>query len=250
MTVVFSIITKDGIVMAADRKISKIENHRLEGIGSKDKIIILDEYKIGVSYWGLATLDNKPIKEHIDKILSQLDGSLIDVDIFSEKCKSYFEQFTPPYLMGLHVAGYVGERPKLRHVFYNNQSKNFINEESNMEFHDQEGSRIPHTQEEEYVQFIALFNGENQIIEKILIKLPQEGGSGLAIDFDKLSVEEAIELAKLLITTTIYIQSFLKIYREIGTTCGNGIDIVTIKRDNIKKVVSNLTSIHINLTPP
>ena len=251
MTIVFTIITKDGIVMSADRKISRLQNNHIENIDSRDKIIVLECQKIGISYWGLATLNNKQIKDHINEVMKRFNNhEEINVDTFSEKCKAYFEQFEPPCPMGLHIAGYVNGKPKLRHLFHEqwHDKKEFTNEESNIEFHDGLGRRIPHKRREEYINLISLFNGENQIISNILNILPQLGGLNFAIDFEKLSLTDAIELSKLLITTTIYIQNFLKVYRRVGTTCGNGLDIITIKENEIKQEVVNLTSVSIDIT--
>lgn len=250
MTIVFTIITKDGIVMSADRKISYYQNNHFVDVGSRDKIIVLEDHKIGISYWGMATIDHEQIKDHVDKIVGLFNNhEEINVDTLSEKCKVYFEQFEPQYPMGLHIAGYVDGKAKLRHVFHEmwHDKKEFTNEESNIEFHDGLGRRIPHTIKEEHINLISLFNGENQIINNILNILPQFGGLNLAIDFEKLSLTDAINLSELLITTTIYIQNFMKIYRNNGKNCGNGLDIVTITEQEIKKKIPSLTTVSIDI---
>ena len=56
-------------------------------------------------------------------------------------------------------------------------------------------------------------------------------GPYYGIDFTKLPLQKAKELAKVLISTTIKMQEFLKGYELKGKTCGNGINIITIRKD-------------------
>jgi hypothetical protein len=249
MTIILTISSKEGIVMSADRKISVMENQQIRDVGSRDKIIVFDNYRIAVSYWGLATLQSIQMREHLRNIESQMleNGEPINVDSFASKLKEYLQNYTPRINMGFHVAGYLDDKPKVRHVFHENwhSPNEFTNEESNIESHNETGNRISHTPSEDYIPYLSLFNGDNAVIQSLLLTLPAFRGSNYSLDL--LTLNETTELAKLLISTTVNLQHFLRGYRRVGRTCGNGIDIVEITSSTINRVERNLQNVILNV---
>lgn len=237
LTIVLTISSPQGIVMAADRKITRIENGTIEDLGVRDKLIILDEHQIAVAYWGLATLNRVRITDHIDSIrASMLDsGEQITVNTFAEEMMEYFQQFSPPTSMGFHIAGYLDNNPQIRHVFHVDWHglNEFTNEDSNVESHNQ-GIRRPHTRSEDYIPYLSLFNGDNTIIQSLLLSIPAFHGSPYTLDYERFSLAETEELVKLLTSLTIYLPRFLRGYRRVGRPCGNGLDIVKITSSNIQ----------------
>ena len=224
--------------MAADRKITRIENRTIRDVGERDKLVVLDEHGIAIAYWGLATLNRIRMTDHIDSVrLSMLDrGEQITVDTFAERITEYFQEFNPPEAMGFHIAGYLGNNPRIRHVFHEDwhDQNEFTNEETNIEFHDQEGNRHPHTQSEDYIPYLSLFNGDNVIVQSLLLSIPGFYGSSYAVDLGRLSLSETVEIVKLLSSLTIYLPRFLRGYRQVGRICGNGLDVATITPTNIE----------------
>jgi hypothetical protein len=238
--------------MAADRKISRVVNNQIEDVDSRDKLEVFEEPRIGVSYWGLATLNGIPMRDHLEKVKTRILEAhrVLNVDSFAQELEEYLHNFYPNHQMGFHIAGYQEGLPRIRHVFHvdwHNRNE-FTNENSNMEFHDAQGNRIPHTSQENYIPYLSLFNGDNIVVQGLLLLVPHFKGLNYALDYETLNLEEAINLSKLLISTTIHLQSYLRGYRRVGRTCGNGLDIVTITPTEISWVGRNLETVEFNVT--
>jgi hypothetical protein len=238
--------------MAADRKISRVVNSQIEDVGSRDKLVALEESRVGVSYWGLATLDGIPMRDHLEKVKTRILEAhrTLNVDSFAHELEQYLHDFSPDYQMGFHIAGYQEGMPRIRHVFHVNwhNRNEFTNENSNVEFHDAKGNRVPHTPKEDYIPFLSLFNGDNMVVQSLLLLIPHFRGLNYALDYETLSLEEAVNLSKLLISTTIHLQNFLRGYRRIGRTCGNGLDVVKITPREISWVERDLQTVEFNIT--
>lgn len=213
-------------------------------------MIILANYRIAIAYWGLATLNGNRIADHIDSVKTSMDdcGEQITVDTFAERITEYFQEFNPPKAMGFHIAGYLGNNPRIRHVFHVDwhNPNEFTNEETNVEFHDHQGNRQPHTPSEYYIPFLSLFNGDNVIVQSLLLTIPGFHGSPYTLDLAKFSLNETVELVKLLSSVTIYLPQFLRGYRQVGRTCGNGLDVATITPTNIE-ISRNIQTIEFSL---
>jgi len=237
--------------MAADRKISTITDNRIRNVGSRDKIVVFKASRMAISYWGLATLSGRQMREHLITVRSQIleAKQTLDVDTFSNRLRDYLQQYIPGRNMGFHVAGYVDGQPRIRHVFHADwhPSNGFTSEESNRAFHDGQGRRIPHTQNGDYVPYISLFNGDNAIVQSLLLSIPAFRGLNYVLDYEALSLEKAIRLAQLLISTTIYFQKFLRGCTQIGRTCGNGLDVVRITPSKIEWVCRNLKTVNFDV---
>lgn len=238
MTIVLTISSPEGIVMAADRRITQIQNRTIRNVDERDKLIVLGDCRIAVAYWGLATLNGNRITDHIESVKNSMEDceDQITVDAFAERITEYFQEFNPPTAMGFHIAGYLGNNPKIRHVFHQDwhDTNEFTNEETNIEFHDHQGNRRPHTPSEDYIPFLSLFNGDNVIVQSLLLSIPGFHGSPYTLDLEKFSLNETVELVKLLTSVTIYLPQFLRGYRQVGRTCGNGLDVVKITPTNIE----------------
>jgi hypothetical protein len=251
MTIILTVSSRDGIVMAADRKISTIEGHRIRDIGSRDKIVLFEEEGIVASYWGLATLQDRPMREHLMTVKTRMleAEQPLNVDTFSEQLLQHLQRHTPQRNMGIHVAGYLENRPKIRHVFHVDwhTTNGFTNEESNVAFHNVEGRRVPHTGSEDYVPYISLFNGDNAIVQSMLLSIPAFRGLNYALDYETLSLKETVSLAELLVSTTIHLQKFLRGYRRVGRTCGNGLDIATITPSGVEWAGRSLGTVNFDV---
>lgn len=250
LTIVLTIASRDGIVMAADRRITQIRNQTIQLIDEREKLIILNENRIAIAYWGLATLNGVRMSDHIGSIKNSMEENEeeINVDSIAERISNYFQQYDLPQPMGFHIAGYLNHRPKIRHVFHQNfhEPNEVTNEETNIEFHDIQGNRQPHTPTEDYVPYLSLFNGDNVIVQSLLLSLPGFFGQIYNVDLARFSLDETQKLVKLLSSITIYLPQFLRGYREVGRTCGNGLDVATITSDAIN-IERNVRSFRFDL---
>lgn len=237
MTIVLTISKEEWIVVASDRKITTKDNDNIVDVDSRDKIIPFVEDHLLTAYWGLARIEEVTVNTHLTTVKESFNsGEIIDVDTFSEKCKDYFEALDIRIPMGI-ICGFKDNRPKVRHVFHEHyhDPHDFINEETNILMHDTEGNPIYHTDGHDYIDKIYLYNGENEVIRLLLNELkkiyPNSNKLNFDYDFSRFTIDDIINLAKIFVTTTIYLQNFLTAYRKHGRTCGNGIDIYVLKPD-------------------
>jgi len=252
MTIVISAITKEGIIMGADRLITIEDNGKIKPVDSRNKIIPFSNDKFCTSYWGLASYNGMGMDKHLGKIYSDTkNDDDVTVSTYAEYCKNYFEKFHfgRREVMGIHIAGYENGKPVLRHVFHEewNQTGELVNENCNVEYHDYMGRKIPYNKDRSYEKYIALFNGDNIIVRSILSSLPTERGNKFLIDWENLSWEESLKAIKLLMATTINLQKFIKYYRTVGDYCGKGLDIYKITADEVREEVSEDTDYEITI---
>jgi hypothetical protein len=204
------------MVLATDRRITSIdESGNVLGYRDNvDKIFRFSKSQIGVSYWGLASFGSDAMLDRLKDFEKTKVDSKDDVNVVSEKLAGYLEGFTPKIetSMGLHVAGYCRNKgdmyPQLRHVFHvkwHNPGQ-FTNENSNQEYHLPDGKKCSH----KYDPFVALFNGDNTIANALFNFLPEIYPSRKQqIILDLLSLDESINLARLIIGASASILDFL-----------------------------------------
>jgi len=225
----------EGIVLAADRRII-FPGNIFDDI---DKIYEFSTVQVGGSYWGLATISGRSVLDHLSEFERTSIRSGDDVNSISEKLKSYLENLSPKIKqpMGIHVAGYCKELggelyPQLRHIFHVSWHRDgeFTNEDSNREYHLENGTRISHA----YEPFIALFNGDYAVANALFLFLPTlSSKSRRQIILDLLSLAECIGLARLIIHTSSDILNYLfTLYGEKAIEAVYGINIATITKED------------------
>lgn len=209
MTSIFTILCPEGIVMAADSRISyQLYPNNPDILGYDDnvkKIYQFETINVGVSYWGLAAFQGETVLEHLEKFDESHANKNDNVDSIAEKLKNYLESIEPKIKrrMGLHVAGYVNNAPKLHHVFHEswNTAGEFENEDCHKEYHIRPyGYTVSYRERREY---LALFNGDN-LIANALFNYAPLFHPYYAITPLSLRLSDCVELAKLIISTSIY----------------------------------------------
>jgi len=214
MTSTLTLSCPEGIVFATDRRITRVDK---DGNIKKyqdniDKIYKFSKVPIGASYWGLATVNSRTMLGHFKRFEETNVASKDDVNSISEKLKNYLESLKIEDSMGVHLAGYCRNDdelyPQLRHVFHTSWhlSGEFTNENSNQEYHLEDGTKRVYC----YEPFIALFNGDNAIANAFFNFLPNiyPNWKGRII-LDRLRLRDSIRLAKMVITTSGDILDFL-----------------------------------------
>lgn len=171
------------------------------------KIYHVSKVNLGISYWGLAEIQKKPILD----FLIEFEESCIDktdtINEISEKLKNYLQDLKPKIQsrMGLHLVGYVKKEeeyiPRLRHVFHErwHSAGEFTNENSNIECH-LGGKRIPFRS---HFFYPVLFNGDNAIANCLFNYIPSMTRGKQSIRTELLTLDECLELAELVVGVSI-----------------------------------------------
>jgi len=240
MTSTLTLSCPEGIVLATDCRITLVDQDgNISGYKDGiDKIYQFSKSVIGMSYWGLASFSSATILQHLKKFETSQVTEKDNVHSISEKLKSYLEGLVPKIDqgVGIHVAGYcVGENgklyPQIRHVFHVSWHKpgQFTNENSNEEYHLQDGTKRTHP----YDPFIALFNGDNAIANSFFNFVPNVFPKRRRqIILDLLTINQAIDLAKLTIRTSGEILDFLyTIDKEKAIPTVRGLQIAKITKE-------------------
>lgn len=245
MTTTISLLCPQGIVLATDTRESirnpfngEIEINR-DGV---EKIIQLSNSdNVGISCWGLAEVEEEgQQKKDIIPFLNEFNATITkgdNVDAVAEKLKNRMEQALPTLDigMGFHVAGYVqsdGHKvPRLRHVFHSWQKPGkFTNENSHNEYHLPNGDKVTYQVAKEYP---VLFNGDNLIANALFNYAPYIKPYFRIISH-LLSLDDCIDLAKLVVSTSISRLNYyfdIRQYKKIPPIVGGSARIVTITED-------------------
>ena len=233
MTSTLTLTCPEGIVLATDMRIIKIDPETGEIINHLDginKIYHVKKTNIGISYWGLAKLGEELILRHLKNLEEKKLDKDDSVDATAEKLKDYLESLSPPIndVMGIHVAGFTKEKsnehPRLHHVFHWSWHKpgEFSNENCHEEYHFSNGDRVQFNKRREYP---VLFNGDNLVANALFNYAPRIK-SYYRILTHKLKLKECIELADLVINTSIQRLHYFfdtRHFEKIKPTVGGGV---------------------------
>jgi len=213
--------------MAADSRITLVdrETGAIQGmIDDIRKIYRVKKNNIGISYWGLATIEGKSMLEFLEELENERIGDEDNVDSIARKLVDCLQKIKPPIdtKMGLHIAGYLQEKenyyPKLRHVFHENwhSAGKFTNEDCHIEFH-QKGKKIRFPS---YNSYPVLFNGDNNIANCLFNYIPII--SNQRIRSDLITLDESLDLAEIILSLAIQRLNYYfnpegnKIYKSVG----------------------------------
>jgi len=216
MTATLTLSCSEGIVLAADRRITLVDGYgNISGFKDNvDKIFKFSALPIGASYWGLASFGSDTMLDRLAAFEKKQVTCNDNVDTVSEKLEKYLESFDPKIenSMGVHLAGFCRSGddvyPQLRHVFHVSWHRNgeFTNENSNQEYYEPDGTKRSF----KYDPFVALFNGDNAISNAFFKFLPVVYPSRRRqIILDLLSLDEGVRFAKLVINTSGGVLDFL-----------------------------------------
>ena len=248
LTSTITLLCPEGIVLATDMRETIIDKYTGDIIRYRDGVQKIYRVKkntnAGISCWGLAEIASQNAqRKDIVPYLKEFDRSSVmrgdTVDVIAEKLKESLESVTPPIddRMGFHVAGYIdfeGHRvPHLRHVFrwdWHNPGK-FTNEDCHAEYHLPNGDRVLYKTRKEYP---PLFNGDNLIANALFNYAPN-----IKPYYDivphLLSLRDCIELAKLVVSTSIQRLNYffdVRQFQKIPPIVGGGVRIAKITEIN------------------
>jgi len=200
MTSTFTISCPHGIVMAADSRIT-LQGVTQDGI---TKIYAMTAKPIGISYWGFVGFNDMTVLEHLLNFETSHVIGADTVDEIAEKLKAYLENINPPISEsgGFHLAECIQNQSyRLRHVFHEawHSVGEFTNENCHTEYHDQFGNKILFRHTKPYP---VLFNGDNFVANALFNYAPMVD-KRFSIRPDRLSIEEAIDLSKLILNWAI-----------------------------------------------
>lgn len=201
MTLLISMVTRNGIFMIADSlEVGDNGNHFFT-IGNIEKLSRIKGFNVVLSFWGTIEISTKNFSliNELNKFESTLTNNE-NVDTISEKIKDYFENLNildETDSLGFHICGYVNGKPQIHHVhhipnFYHNK---FINEDSTHEYGGQPRE----------LDYPILFNGDNKIPNLIinLIKI-----TGTSVNYKEFSNEQSKKFLIFLMDTAIRLQIF------------------------------------------
>lgn len=236
MTSTFTILCPQGVVMAADSRISRQldpnDPWKLDFKDDCEKICQIEGTNVAISYWGQATFQGRKMLEVLNDFTEQKVKENDDVNSVAEKIKMHFEGMKDivKYRMGLHVAGHTKENPRLRHIFHEfwNATGQFVNEDCHIEYHLPYGDKVLYRQPKDYP---ALFNGDNLIANALFNYAPQFRPY-YAIIPHQLILHDCVDLAKLIINTSIHRLNYYfdqrMQYNKVPKTVGGPIYIATV----------------------
>jgi hypothetical protein len=228
MSLIITLHTREGIVMASDSRISithtRIENGKTivdQSISQSDNNYktFLTPSKIGISMFGASTVEGGiPISGFIETFIDeQLSSRETDTDEVPHKLADFFKVMSKIPDTGFHVAGYKtsGKQyvQKVWRVFALNSQIIEI---------------VPKTQE-----LGAIWDGEQDILTRIInhrIQILDENNSAtlmpaFGIPFEMFTLQDAIEFAIYAIKTTADTMRF----QLRNKTVGGPIDVLVIK---------------------
>ena len=269
-TIIVALRLKDGIVIAADSRVTHIFNGKLTGVeDTAEKIVIVDDF--AVIFYGAVSIGNDDLlnyakdinftKKEMQQLINQW-GSKSEVItikmqmLFQDKYSYWFKnnKFRPEG--GFIIAGF-GKDNNKSFLLYNTFAE-FTTGNTAIGGY---GSGSP--------SFGLIYKGQTEIISRLIYGVSEDiatldfsklGESGLMfknttyvnvlhefrnleyiIPYKEMSVGNGIEFAKFLVQTTIDIQKYsngaeLKPIPKEHAGCGGPVKIIVITKDGIKKI--------------
>ena len=210
MSIIATVYLKEGIIMAADSRITGTATHpegtidRLTLSDNGQKIFLIKDETIGISECGDQVIDGKTISDYIRVFELEKVKEQDTVSVVAEKLR----QFTVGKHKGsviFHVCGYC---KGLKYVYcIENDKLSVIIGDAN---HD--------------VCNVA-WSGETKVVSNLLT-----GENAIPIEWDFMQLKDGIDFAEFLADITCKVHRFQK---GLGT-CGGPIDILLLTKDYSK----------------
>lgn len=211
MSVMCSIYVPEGIVMAADSRMTvnllnkdKNDNTSRSMFSITDnaqKVMLLNKVRIGISACGLGILGDVTIADYIRIFEIQEVTTNDTVSDVAEKLLRYSSKFEK--MVKFYVTGYDAEEPFVYAVANGERKRINIKD-----------AKIIHG---------AAWNGEPVAIHKLM-----NGEPKMIVNFNLMPLKDAIDFADFLIDTTINYQRFETKLK----TCGGATDVLVLTKDN------------------
>lgn len=205
MTITSAVYVPDGIAMAAD---SRLTGYRTDPAGIEErftlsdnaqKIVLVRNESIGISFAGDAIIDQKTVSDFI-RIFDIKEVQDTDtVEEVALKLQNYLLNHYNNYFVIFFVAGFDNELPFVYRV-----SKDLF-------FHANAG-----------MVYGAVWEGERETADKLIVGTP--------IEFQLMPLKDAIDFSEFVVDATINYSRF----KQGISTCGGPIDVLVITKDYTK----------------
>lgn len=213
MSIICTTYVPDGIVLAADSRLSVNMNlinkdnsakqitHIFPATDNMQKVFLLRKVQAGISVISaMPTIDNDTVSEFIRKFEEKTvkeGDSIFDI---ATKLFDATKQYTK--LLTFHVAGYDGGEP----FFYSVSS---------------EGCKRLNVQNTA-IQYGVTWSGEVATVQKLMMTEPK-----MVFDFKNFQLADAIDFTDFLMNTAISAQRF----EMKPKTCGGPVDVLVLTKD-------------------
>jgi 20S proteasome alpha/beta subunit len=203
MTVIVTVHVPDGIVMAADSRLTRTEvfNNVIQKYIVSDnaqKVFLLKKVKVGILYCGEGYFNNIHVADFLRKFESNKISADDRIEKIAENLKIYLNSFSEGISTIFLVAGY----------------------------DDNNTAQIFEVKYDRYTQltkeYTVIWHGEPTAITKLV-----NGDPPLKINYISTTIKDAVELAEFLINMTISYQRF----DYAIATCGGSVDVLVITKD-------------------
>ncbi|MFE4522577.1 hypothetical protein ACOSZF_23380 [Cytobacillus firmus] len=202
MTILVSAYVREGIVMAADSRLTVTDNNgeKVEKYTATDnmvKVFLLKKIKAGVSHSGDAYINDMVLSEFIEKFDEDILNQEDTVETASIKLMQYIQKSGTNNRM--HICGYTNKEPfvylvdRFTCVRYNNNESKII--------------------------YNVLWCGHGEPLHNLFM-----GEYPLIINFDFMPLKDAIELVEFMVNVVIKVEKF----QSKLSTCGGDVDILVL----------------------
>ena len=208
MSIISCVYVPEGIAMAAD---SRLTAHKSNSIGGKDrfaisdnavKLFLLKKVRIGIGSCGDVSIDNILLSNILESFEEEKVDFEDDVKSITEKLLNYFNEIYPKADVTFFVIGYRLNKPCVYRI---------LNKEICIDF-------------DINSKFGACWDGEKTILHGLM------SNQMTNIDYGKLPILDAVELAEFMVEVVIKCQQF----NAQLATCGGPIDVLIITKDYAK----------------
>lgn len=209
MSIIATAFLTDGMVLAADSRITKTKCEDKEGVKHEkeftfsdegQKIVLLKKIPVGIAFCGSMRVDGNMALANI-RCFEETEVDVTDnVESVANKLFKYSNNNGTKYL----VCGYMDKEPYVYSV-------------------DDQIVRHNVNSDGEVIYGVA-WRGKTDAASKVINSEPK-----LDIDYSSMSLNDGIDLAKFIVNLTIQYEKF----QDDIQTCGGPIDILVFEPDNI-----------------
>lgn len=212
MTIIATVCVPEGIAMAADsrltgqRIISDFEVEHYTMSDNAQKLVLVREETIGISFCGDAIIEGKTVAD----FLRLFDISMVEendsVEDVARKLKDYLQDYQQ-YNVSFFVAGFDNDEPFVYDVDLREMSRyNYKNGQP---------------------EYACSWKGQLEAISKLFV-----GSPPTVLDFDLMPLKDAVDFSHFLVDLTVKYERF----KDSIATCGGPIDLLVITKDYTKFV--------------
>lgn len=223
MSFVITIYTREGIVMAADSRLTLTRK-----TGTPDGKEVLTQVPasdansklfctpsgIGISTFGDASVEREPLAGHIQTFISERTTESDSVEAVAKGICSYFNEFSSPPFTGFHVSGYTRKdnttTPEVWRCNVIGSTSTLMNPNSING---------------------AMWSGETGLMSRIFAEVFVKTGDSFnsmgipQVTWDFMTIQDAIDFAYFATRSTI---DFIR-FQPVAQTVGGPIDILAIR---------------------